>query len=159
MLPIWSISTSHPASRAQRMNTSRPWRSTSVRATRHTPPRGVAPILAISISDCQSRSPLIRNASILPPLPPPTFSAKLAIAVRMRALARTSTGAQLLPMPKFVDTVGNALQGLTQVCLRVGIGKAQVAFTVHTEIDAGQRSNATGLKEIIGQFLGRPADL
>src|SRR5713101_5836675 len=81
-------------------------------------------------------TPLMRNASILPPLPPAA-----------------------LPMPKLVDTVGNALQSLAQVRLRVGIGKAQITFTVHTEIDAGQGGNATGLEQIIGQFLARPADL
>src|SRR5262249_26227618 len=81
------------------------------------------------------------------------------LAVRStRAHACVSTH-EHLPMPKFFDTVGNALPGLAQVCLRVGIGKAQIAFTLHTPNEAGKRSNATGLEEMIGQFLGRAADL
>ena len=57
-------------------------------------------------------------------------------------------------MPEFVDTVGNALQGLAQVCLRVGIGKAQIAFTVHTKIDPGQGGNTAGLEEKLVALIG-----
>ena len=59
MLPMPSMPMSRPASVHQRTNWSRPCRSTSVSVRRRTPPFGVAPMRASSISEAQSRSALI----------------------------------------------------------------------------------------------------
>src|SRR5690348_8035009 len=59
MLPMPSTAISSPASLHQPTKRSRPSRSTSVSVRRRTPPLGVAPILARSISEPQSRSDLI----------------------------------------------------------------------------------------------------
>src|SRR5690606_38141137 len=63
-LPILSMVTLMPASRAQRVTRSRPCLSRSVRVRRHTPPLGVAPICASSMSESQRRSPLMRSWSM-----------------------------------------------------------------------------------------------
>src|SRR5574337_586243 len=63
-LPILSMVTVMPASLAQRSTRSRPCLSRSVRVKRHTPPLGVAPILASSISEAHRRSPLTRRFSM-----------------------------------------------------------------------------------------------
>src|SRR5690242_15098175 len=59
MLPMPSTSTERPASLHQPTKRSRPSRSTSVSVRRFTPPFGVAPIRASSMSEPQSRSDLI----------------------------------------------------------------------------------------------------
>jgi len=56
------VRTLQPASRAQRTKRSRPSPSSAVRARRHTPPLGVAPICARSISDCHRRAPFTRGS-------------------------------------------------------------------------------------------------
>ena len=58
--------TSSPAARNQATTWSRPWRSRSVSAMRRTPPSGVAPIAARSISERQRRSPSMRTPAIVP---------------------------------------------------------------------------------------------
>src|SRR5450830_1647866 len=63
-LPIWSTVMLRPASRAQPTTRSRPWRSSSVRARRHTPPLSVPPMRARVIRLSQRRSPLMRRASV-----------------------------------------------------------------------------------------------
>ncbi|MNT37600.1 hypothetical protein D3C72_1737430 [compost metagenome] len=63
-LPILSMVTVMPASRAQRVTRSRPCLSRSVRVRRQTPPLGVAPICASSIKDAHRRSPLMRRFSM-----------------------------------------------------------------------------------------------
>src|ERR1035437_3570935 len=60
-LPILSMVTLRPASRPQRVTRSRPWPSSAVRVRRQTPPFGVAPILASSISESHKRGPLMRR--------------------------------------------------------------------------------------------------
>src|SRR6185312_12515851 len=60
-LPILSMVTVMPASLAQRRTRSRPCLSRSVRVRRHTPPLGVAPICASSISEAHRRLPLMRR--------------------------------------------------------------------------------------------------
>src|SRR5688572_7198143 len=65
-LPILSIVTVMPASRAQPVTRSRPCLSRSVSVRRHTPPLGVAPILANSINEPHSRSPSMRSSASLP---------------------------------------------------------------------------------------------
>src|SRR5664279_1229616 len=62
-LPILSIVTVMPASRPQRVTRSRPCLSRSVSVSRQTPPLGVAPILASSISESHRRSPSMRRSS------------------------------------------------------------------------------------------------
>src|SRR2546423_13512989 len=59
MLPIPSTRNFSPASRHQREKSSRPSRSVGVSVTRRTPPFGVAPMRASSMSDDQRRWPLI----------------------------------------------------------------------------------------------------
>ena len=59
MLPIASCSWCSPSSRHQRRNSARAAASSGDRARRQLPPSGVAPIAAICISDCHSRSALI----------------------------------------------------------------------------------------------------
>mgnify|MGYP006197789685 CR=1 FL=1 len=67
MLPMRSTRMLQPASRSQRTSWSRPSRSRSVRASRHTPPFGVAPILAISARLSHSRAPSMRSAAMSMP--------------------------------------------------------------------------------------------
>src|SRR5262245_7106211 len=57
MLPMASTRTSSAASRHPRAKRSRPSRSSAVSVTRRTPPFGVAPILASSMSERHRRSP------------------------------------------------------------------------------------------------------
>ena len=67
MLPILSIRTVQPASSHQRTNRSRAALSTSVSASRQTPPLSVAPIFAISMRLAHRRSPstlMFRTASL-----------------------------------------------------------------------------------------------
>ena len=64
MLPTASTSVASPASRAQRTNSSRARRSSSVSVSRFTPPLGVAPMRASSMSEPQSRSALMRRLVI-----------------------------------------------------------------------------------------------
>ena len=64
-LPILSMVTVMPASLAQRSTRSRPCLSKSVRVKRQTPPLGVAPIWASSMSEAHRRSPLMRRVSML----------------------------------------------------------------------------------------------
>src|SRR5450432_2146441 len=61
-LPILSIVTVIPASRAQPVTRSRPCLSRSVSVRRQTPPLGVAPIFASSMSEAQRRSPSMRSS-------------------------------------------------------------------------------------------------
>src|SRR5687768_9898433 len=58
-LPMASTRSSSPASRHQRAKSSRPSRSAAVSVTRRTPPLGVAPMRASSISEDQRRSLLM----------------------------------------------------------------------------------------------------
>ncbi len=71
-LPILSMVTVMPASLAQPRTRSLPCLSRSVSVRRQTPPLGVAPIFASSISEAQRRSPLMRM-----------FSKSMAVAVVM----------------------------------------------------------------------------
>jgi len=63
-LPILSMVTVMPASRAQRVTRSRPCLSSSDSARRQTPPLAVAPICASSISESHRRWPSMRNAAV-----------------------------------------------------------------------------------------------
>ena len=63
-LPILSMVTVMPASLAQPVTRSRPCLSRSVSVRRQTPPLGVAPIWASSISEAHRRSPLMRRLSM-----------------------------------------------------------------------------------------------
>ena len=60
MLPISSTRRVRPSARHQAAKRSRPWRSTSVKVRRLTPPFGVAPISAIAIRVVHSRWPSMR---------------------------------------------------------------------------------------------------
>src|SRR5437868_1165053 len=62
-LPILSMVTVMPASRAHLSTRSRPCLSRSVSVRRHTPPLGVAPICANSMSESHRRGPLMRRLS------------------------------------------------------------------------------------------------
>src|SRR5439155_792081 len=64
MLPIWSTVTRRPASRMRATIQSRPRLSSSVKASRVRPPRGVSPILPRSSMDRSSR---FRSMPIRPP--------------------------------------------------------------------------------------------
>src|SRR4029079_614184 len=64
MFPIASTRVSSPDSRAHATKRSRPSRSMSVSASRFTPPFGVAPIRARSISERHKRSPFTRRESM-----------------------------------------------------------------------------------------------
>ena len=61
MLPIWSTVTASPASRIQRTRRSRPRRSSSVRATRLSPPLAVAPMRPSASMLSSSRLRLMRT--------------------------------------------------------------------------------------------------
>ena len=63
-LPILSMVTVRPASRAHCVTRSRPCLSRSVRVNRQTPPLGVAPILARSMRESQRRWPLMRRVEM-----------------------------------------------------------------------------------------------
>ena len=65
MLPMRSTLTVSPAASHHCRNRSRPRRSSSVSVWRLTPPAAVAPISAILIRLCQSRSPSTRSSVIL----------------------------------------------------------------------------------------------
>src|SRR3954468_15099842 len=71
MLPMASTRSSRPASRHQSAKRSRPSRSAGVSVTRRTPPFGVAPIFASSISEDQSRPPSMLGPDMPPILEPP----------------------------------------------------------------------------------------
>src|SRR5690606_24504675 len=64
MLPMASTRTAQPSSRAQDTTRSRPWRSRSVSASRHTPPLSVAPMRASSIRESHRRRPSMRSAAV-----------------------------------------------------------------------------------------------
>src|SRR3954449_1206305 len=71
MLPMASTRSARPASRHQSAKRSRPSRSAGVSVTRRTPPFGVAPIFARSMSEDQSRWASMLGLDIAPILEPP----------------------------------------------------------------------------------------
>src|SRR6187402_2315307 len=135
-LPILSMVTVMPASFAHLITRSRPWRSRSVSVRRHTPPFGVAPICANSISDAQRRSPLIRRLSTAGP-------ALRSMTVLMRVLLSIRRGGGLHRGLRALHGARREVLRAQRDCLEVcaergaldvtslaGFG-TQVAFRVH----------------------------
>src|SRR5688572_29002868 len=109
MLPMPSTSICRPASRHQPTKQSRPCLSTSVSVRRRTPPLGVAPMRARSMSDCHNL---------------PEFTASMAGSIHLRARSlhdRSPAPHLVLDHPRhvlrgaaddFVAEVGHALHEL-----------------------------------------------
>src|SRR5512146_1174051 len=93
MLPILSTVTVRPAPLAHETTRSRPLPSASLTARRHTPPFGVAPTFASSMSEPQSRSPFTRSPFF--PLPVELIGSSSGALHRERTLAGGHPGERL----------------------------------------------------------------